>query len=65
MLLDKVHKRGLVEKREHAIKVLEIVLEQREGFGLGRERSVHSSLKKILKDIGLPLYPFVVVNSSI
>lgn len=61
VLVHQMHERRLVEERKHAIEILEIVLQQREGFGLRRQRPVDASLEKVLEHVGLPLYPLVVV----
>lgn len=64
MLVDQMHKRGLVEEREHAVEVFKIVLEQREGFGFWRKLPVHSSLEDVLENVGPPLNPLVIFYGS-
>jgi hypothetical protein len=50
-----------VEQREHAIEVLEKVLEERKGFIFGRERLEDTTDKDIPEDFRFPVLPFVVV----
>lgn len=65
MLVNEVHERRLMEQREHAVEVCEVVLQERKSLVLGWQRLEYTAGEYIAEDVGLPMYPFVVVNCSI
>lgn len=60
-----MHKCRLVKEREHAVEVLKVVLEQRQGLGFRGQVSKDSAAEKITEDIGLPSRPLVIVNRDV
>lgn len=62
VLVDQVHERWLMEKRKHAIEVLEVVFDEGERFVLGRQRLEDSARKDVAEHCRLPVYPLIVVD---
>lgn len=60
LLLDQMHKGGLVEQGKHAVEVFEKVLEERHGLVLGREGFEDSTDEDVAEDFRFPILPFVV-----
>jgi hypothetical protein len=57
-----MHKGRFVEKREHAVEILEEVLKQGERFFFGREWLEHASRKDVAENLGFPVHPLVVID---
>jgi hypothetical protein len=57
-----MHKSRFVEKRKHAIEVFEIILQEGECFVFGWQRLVYLSREHVSEYVGLPMYPFVVID---
>lgn len=62
VLVDKMHKGRLVKQWEHAVEILEVVLQQRQSFLSRGQRMEHAAHEEVTKDFGLPINPFVVVD---
>lgn len=61
MPFNEMHERWLVEKGEHAVKVLEKIFEQRHSFTLVRQFGIFPMRKYVTEDLWLPIDPFVVI----
>lgn len=64
MLVYQMHECRLMEEREHAIEIFEVVFQERKSFSFRRQWSVYSSLEQISENVWFPLDPFVVVDRS-
>jgi hypothetical protein len=60
-----MHECRLVEKRKHAVKVLEEVFHQRNTLVLGRERSEDTSAEEVSEYFWLPVHPLVLVYGGV
>jgi hypothetical protein len=54
-----------MKQGEDTIKVVEVILEQRQSLGLGRQWAEDRSLEEIAKDFRFPVSPLVVVDRNV